>query len=1246
MSDTNHPSITPEQRRAAQKQRQPRRQPRRKIRQSRLMRWLLRIGCFAVVLVLVAALAIGALLHNPQWLSSLLQRELAKQGITADIQQITAVWSKSDYRLQTVFTARADNYGVDIRHAEVSAAADLSAIFDRQRPLFPLLRIRQADIAIDRRKLLEQLRQRPKKQGDLSAYLNRYLPQYWQVAKTTVAIEQHSLSVSAIGHQHHIASVTVHDSDNGELRANYRQASHTLTVQSKQLDLAPFTGQDAKLQNLYAEFDLKHWINNRIRTELDYQGLTAKLQIEAVADTQTTNTSPTTVRIRATSGGHSLSAWVKRTNEGAVVRFQQADLSALTAMTPLLPQQLRLQQLSGMADGTVQYTRGKGITAADIALHNAAATHHFGGFSQLSGVIRYADQDIHYALELADSHIALPMVYPDGLAPLSGSLSGHFETKKRRLLLKKTQLHSTDIGSVSVLGQLNFDKRQLDLQVIAENLDLSQRKRLLPKTMPPKTRAWLMSALLSGKKNHTTLTMRGYWQRFLHRDDSVLQVQSQFEDTVFHYLKNNPDIQVRQGTLTIDGRQLSVDLPKATIKGVPVVGSATVEDFLHAVVRVNARIRQQPVSRLLPIAAKSIAAKSIATVKKILTAKGKLSLDLALILNIADKKKPDTFDIHITADKATVTLNDYPALPVKQTQLSVLVNENGLQQVDAKGKHEQSPVAVTIRRDRKKNYLIHVDTKATVSKILPKLKLFSKQQAALLRKYHLVAGQSDYQADIRIDNHGELQQVEVSSPLVGTSINAFSLLTKSAKSTLPLTLTYTPTSGELVANLKNQLQLTLAIAKNGQIRGLLVDNSNKKRHYKNGDIQMYWQAKRFDLVNFNAFRSAYAATQTNKQKTPTYRYRLAVDLAAVVFGKDITLPLKLQGNNDNLKVTSPLLSGTMHYRPNHFDAEFEQVEVSQLFHLAKKTEINPEGREVTVIDLAKTLPQMRIHIDKVIYKGNNVGNASIATSIRDGRYSIDQIFVQGKNYYFEASGYEAAEPQGIATHLALDFKAEKIQDIIALFQLNPFLDAKFIDISANMAWPGKAHTLNLRQSYGKARLAAQNVKISEVSTGVGGVFGLMDIGSILKRISLDFKNLSSSKLSFDTIDGHWNIGGGRAMTRDAYATGSLVELKVVGAVDLHRRIFDDIDMTVIPKASNIIPVVGAVSGGFVGAVVGIVIQQVAGDTMNEAVGLPYVISGEWQKPIVTFGSEPPESPPEQAVPQATEKPTIILESLQ
>ncbi|MGY0399469.1 MAG: YhdP family protein, partial [Ostreibacterium sp.] len=557
-------------------------------------------------------------------------------------------------------------------------------------------------------------------------------------------------------------------------------------------------------------------------------------------------------------------------------------------------------------------------------------------------------------------------------------------------------------------------------------------------------------------------------------------------------------------------------------------------------------------------------------------------------------------------------------------QLSLFINEKGLKKVISKGMQAQNPIAIDINRDISHNYQLSIKGNASVITLLPKLKLLTQKQVNIINQYQLIDGQSPFSSRITLNDQGKLQKLAVNSSLIGSSINAFSSLVKGKNTTLPFSLDYTDKTHQLNLQFKKRLNLSLALTDQGNLKGILIDNRGTGKTYQSGLAQLYLKLATFNYNRFNDFKRAFTATfKANKGGVPALSTIVNVDINSVDLGNNLKSPVKLSGNLQNLRIDSPLLTGKVNYQKNHLSAQLSRVAIDKLFAIMKKIETNPEGREVTVVNFAKRLPEMQITADKLFFKDKMVGKGMIKTSILDGRYSIDQIFIEGSHYYAEASGYEADEPQGITTHLQADFKSEDLRSIIDLFQLNPSLSGKFLDLSVNLSWPGRAHTINLRQSYGKADLRAQNIKLRKVSSGVVGIFSLIDIPSIFKRISLGFKNLNSSKISFDTVNGHWSIGGGRAMTRDAYATGSLIELNVIGAVDLHRRLFDDINMTVIPKASNIIPVVGAMAGGIIGATIGIFVQQIAGNTMNKVGSIPYVISGPWNKPIMTSGNTPP-----------------------
>ncbi len=1225
-----------------------------------IRQFIIRLLRVCLLLLIVVVIAIGAVLVKPIWLSDLIEKELANYGISADITTLTADFSDTHYRLDGTINAQSTQYGFDIDKASVAITADWWQLL-QGKAFITDVKLEQANITLDRPQLMQAIKQQKRlnnqskqliaDKSNSNSYrylLPNVLPSNWQLTDSTIQAEGQTLLVNAYGQSIDFASINIKDKTNGILFLHYLRQQHLLSVAGKNIDLKTLTGQSAKLQQLQATINTDSWLSSRAEGNLNYQGMDSHIQLIG-QDNQ--------LLIQATSGGQNVSITAEPIynnlgnnqddNQGVKLHFNQVDLAIFKTIQPLLPTTDELPILQGFLDGTLTAYRDKGIVSANLYVDDIGVSHSKGEINHISGHIDYQNGVVSYQTKLNQSHISAPTIFPRKLLNISGSIDGQFNIEKKLLSLQKVKLRSDTVENIVANGVIDFDSQTMSMTATADNVNIAKRRLLIPKQLSKGASEWLGNALVSGKKNHTAFRMRGKFKEiFTDSPASEFLVKTKLYNTDFHYLDNNPNLFIQRGTLVINKKKLTVDIAKGKLKTIPIIGGAVINDLTKTVVKVDVGFKPQPLSTILPIAEKSIAKEAIVAVKKILSVKGKLGMKLHLNLPIWHDRLENQFTIQLAGKSVGLTLNDYPSFPVTDADADILINEKGLRKLTLQGKQGKSPIKLNIKRDKADNYLAKIRSDASASLLLKKLDFITPIQQKLLSRYHLIGGKSPYQADLVIDNNGDFKQVKVQSNLVGTSIKLFDLINKAPETSLPMTLLYTTKHQQLNINLQKRMDLTLSVNRKGQLAGLLVDNYKTKNTYKKGNIQVYWHSNRLDFDKFNNFRLAWqdvsAKSKNSRGKLPAYRYRFDIDVSAMRVGNSRkTYPLTIKGDLANLLVVSPFIIGQMNYKKNDLRATFSSVDCGWLFDFFSKTEISPDGKKVAKISLAKALPQMQVDIEKLIYKGNNIGKASVLTSIQNGYYSIDQLFIKGDLYFLEASGYEVQEPQGITTHLQASFKGEKIKQLVALLKLTPVLDGKFIDISANLSWPGQAHTLNLKQSYGRLKLNAQNVKLTQVNSGIGGVVGLMDIAGILNRISMDFKNLSSTKVSFDTVRGHWNIGGGRAMTRDAYAAGSLIDIKWKGAADIHRHAFDNIKITVIPKASNVIPVIGAATGGVIGAAIGVVVQQVAGDTMNKAVGLPYRLSGKWMDPILTSGNKVPEKKPK----KNADKPVIILESI-
>lgn len=1163
---------------------------------------LLRIG---VVLLFLAVVAIALVLLNPHWLVGTLKNELALQGIKADIPHLYATFSGTTYQLRGDFQANTP-YGIDIQQAHLNATVDWYALW-KGEPFITHTTLANAKIAIDRRKIQTYLKQHTG--GDSTTNTARYLPLNWQIHQSELTVEQHRLSINASGKQDQEIEATLTDNHNGQISAVYHKQQHHLLIDSQQLDLSAFSDYPAILRHTKAQFNTQNWLDSQLTTQLDYQGISSHVSLHKEQDA---------LAIRILSDDKQINAKVIPKADKTTVSFNQLDLSIYEIIRPLIPLNLHISQLKGQASG--QFTlRNNHLHHADIVFKKVTIKHPSIQSNQLDADIHYDNNQVDFQLQFNHSSLLLPTLFDQDSNHIDGRVSGNFLLDSKMLTLQSARLSGDDFEQLEMRGTIYPDKQQsgiqLNLSGILENADLSKTPKYLPYQLPAKTRSWLGKALVSGKKNHTDFTLSGNPTQYKNGKFDLL-INTRFQDSVFHYLSNNPNIHFQSGEFGMNGRHLWVTTQHASIGALPISDARTdIKNILKTTVDISATMHQQDAKKMLAIATNSIAGKIIQRVKKVVNTKGKFDLELGISLTLYNKQAPNTFTINLHSKNAQATLLRYPALPVSEASTDVVINQNGLQSIHAKGQLQGKPASIHLLSD-KKGFHIDVNANGNIIETLEKLQLLDTKTAQTLTQHKLLNGRSTFDTQLSLTPEGKLVDVTVRSTLVGTQLNLFSALKKARNQQQPLSLIYQADKQHL--NLKlGQWKLETELNQQGSIKGILLNNQAKKQRYQSGKNQVYLTLEQLDYPKLSAIKEEIGKTSSSKIRASQFNIRVE----QLKLPNQKSYPLTLSGNLSSLAIDSPIMTGKLDFQGQRLHADIQRLMIDDFLALGKKTAINPVGREVKTISLGQALPPLTVLVDDVYLKGKRIGTLNLKTSEEQERYSIDQLLLSGDNYYAELSGYEADEPQGVTTHIQADFKGEKLRNVTQLLGLNDAIDGKSLDVSMSLSWPGKAHTLNLQQSYGKGQLAAQNLKMLNIDAGVGSLFGLIDIASILKRITLDFQNLTTSKIAFDTVEGSWNIGGGRAVTRDFFADGSIIALKLSGPIDLYRREFDDLKMTVMPRASNVLPIIGAVTGGVVGGAIGFVVQQVLGDQIDSITGLPYVISGTWDNPKLTFGDE-------------------------
>lgn len=1170
---------------------------------SLTQRMALRFLRLAAMLVLLFVFAVGLILFNPHWLLGLVKKTLSEQGINANISDLRVNFSGTSYQLTGLVKAQTDK-GITLHQAQITTTVDWSLLWQRQ-PFIVKTKVSQLSAEIDRILLLEQWRKKTVSRQKTPFFL----PLSWQLEPAQIVVDGHHLTLAATGEKDQQFQATLSDESSGKIQLYYSQPQQQLSLESQQMNLLALTGHQAVLHNIKATINPQNWLNSELVTRLTYQNISSEISIKQQGNQ---------IDIAAKSAsGQSAHVKLKVGKKQSIAYFEQLDLSLYNLLRPLIPAQFGLSSLSGKLTGQVAFNQRQ-IVAGQGQIKNLTLTHQHAKADRINAYFKFTERDIHYQLDLNNSQVSLPNVFEQSISQLQGQIAGQLDLSEQKLSIKHLNLSGQEFEQVTAQGHFIWPthRQKLFIEMSGQltNVTVARIKHFLPHQLPEKTKSWLGNALLSGKINQTRFFIQGNPEAY-STGGLDLQVKTHFEQTGFRFLPDHPVIDFQSGQLSLAQRTLQVNTSQATINHLPFTAKAKIKDLLKAVVNLEAEIKKQAAEKLLITAKKTIAKQSLKQIEKHLKIQGQFDLSLVLSLILHDATATDRFTLKLASDKATAVLLDYPELSLKRAKATVSLNTDGLQQLRATGLLQGSPAEIAVDT-QKSGYTVKIKNTGNLPNTLTHLQLLPNRLFQWLIEAEAVTGQSDFITTLALDQTGTLHTVAVQSDLSGTQLNLLSALKKPKKTPLTTRLNYNHQQRFFSLQL-GQAKLQAGLTEKGKIKGLLLSNLAKKPSYQADKIQLYWQAKEFDYALFEHLHHEVFPLSANHQEQLPVTLNLHFD--SVYFANGKTYPFSLWGKSTDLHLDSPILSGFFEFKGGHLQADIQKAHLDKLLQLNDKKTTNPAGRPVTKMGLTKALPTLTLRVEQLYFKDNIIGDASLKTSEDQKHYSIDQLLVNGQHFYIEASGYEKTEPQGLTTHFQADFKGEDLLAVIKSLGLNEMIDAKSLDLSLKLSWPGKAHTLNLQQSYGQGKISALNLKMLNIDAGVGGVFGLMDITQILKRITLDFKNITTSKIAFDELSGNWNIGGGRAVTRDFHAQGSVIAIKLSGPIDLYRHEFDDLEMTVIPKTSNVLPVIGAVTGGVVGSAIGLAVKQLLGKQIDGMIGLPYIISGSWVNPQLDFG---------------------------
>ncbi len=339
-----------------------------------------------------------------------------------------------------------------------------------------------------------------------------------------------------------------------------------------------------------------------------------------------------------------------------------------------------------------------------------------------------------------------------------------------------------------------------------------------------------------------------------------------------------------------------------------------------------------------------------------------------------------------------------------------------------------------------------------------------------------------------------------------------------------------------------------------------------------------------------------------------------------LFGVDVShARLSVLPNNQgwDLALSSQAIAGSVRV-PEGFSARGEKplsVSVSRMnIAMPQAAEGGASAPPLSPMQL----PTMDARLDNLRVGGEDFGQWK--GSIRPLAQGVRVSALEGRWRFTEIEGSldwtEQADGVGQYSRFSGVLSADKLERALSAWDMPELIESEDAQAKVVLGW----HDWPLNPDYlaldGQARVDIGECRIPETDTKTSflRVLGILNLGTIQRRLRLNFSDLYKKGLSCDSITGDFRVEGPLVSTTNLAIRSPSALIDVQGQINLADETLDHKMEVTLPLSSNLYA--GCLAGP--AACAGIfVVERIWGDKLDRTATMEYAVKGAWSNPKVS-----------------------------
>ncbi|WP_447553213.1 YhdP family phospholipid transporter [Vreelandella sp. EE22] len=346
---------------------------------------------------------------------------------------------------------------------------------------------------------------------------------------------------------------------------------------------------------------------------------------------------------------------------------------------------------------------------------------------------------------------------------------------------------------------------------------------------------------------------------------------------------------------------------------------------------------------------------------------------------------------------------------------------------------------------------------------------------------------------------------------------------------------------------------------------------------------------------------------------------------------ELSLSAQLAGQALNAQVGGDIVSGRVAYQPDvarPLDIAIARFDVDRLAGISFEEEDDETSPPNSWMDAVQTthsepfrapdwlgdVPDGRLRLADITLQGSRIGPLTAYWQTEDRRFvlspvglTLGQLSLSGDLLWQDQQTRADMVMRGADLGSAL----EQLNQPVAI-------RSRLASANARLAWPGAPWQLDLARATGGIDADIRDGRFMSMDSTSAKLVGLLNLDNILRRLRLDFSDMTGQGTAFDRVHGSADVAGGRlALRGPLQIEAPAATVRLTGTVDLLQRELDQ-RLGVILPVSQTLPLAAIAAGAPVVGGALFVADRLFGESLNRATTLHFRVQGPWTSPRVTL----------------------------